>query len=63
MPAGIVDGLAALQALLEAKPDQTATEDARTFLTVAQDRWTRVRLAQAKPCQSHRHAENRQYDL
>lgn len=44
-PASVVDELAALQATLEAKPDQSATEDARTFLTVAQERWTRVRLA------------------
>jgi hypothetical protein len=46
VPVGIVDGLAALQATLEAKPDQSATESAQTFLTVAQERWTRLRLAQ-----------------
>lgn len=47
VPAGIVGGLTALQAVLEAKPDQSAAENARTFLTVAQERWTRVRLARA----------------
>ena len=47
VPAGIVDGLTALQSALEGKPDQSAAENARTFLTVAQDRWTRVTLARA----------------
>jgi len=46
-PASIVGGLTALQATLEAKPDQSATENAQTFLTVAKDRWIRVRVARA----------------
>lgn len=37
----------ALRAAIEALPDQTATESAKSFLTVAQDRWTRVRQARA----------------
>ena len=36
-----------LETRLKEEPDQTATDAARTFLTVAQDRWTRVRLARA----------------
>jgi hypothetical protein len=47
VPVGIVDGLTALQSALEAKPDQSATENARTFLTVAQERWARVGVAQS----------------
>jgi energy-coupling factor transporter ATP-binding protein EcfA2 len=47
-PADVADGLAALQATITAKPDQTATSDAKTFLIVAQERWTRVRLARAR---------------
>ena len=47
VPTGVVDGLAALQATLEGKPDQTALVAAQTFLAVAQERWTRVCLARA----------------
>ncbi|MGD0378055.1 MAG: hypothetical protein ABSB01_26210, partial [Streptosporangiaceae bacterium] len=39
--------IAALLAALQAKPDQSATAAARSFLTIAQERWTRVRLARA----------------
>ena len=39
--------LTALQELLTAEPDQSATDAARSFLTIAKDRWTRVRLARA----------------
>ncbi len=48
MPSSIVDGLEVLRAAIEALPDQTETEAARTFLTVAQDRWTQLRQARAK---------------
>src|SRR5699024_3374563 len=47
-PSPITDGLKALRATIEALPDQTATEAARAFLTVAQDRWTQRRQAGAK---------------
>lgn len=39
--------LNALQELLTAEPDQSATDAARSFLIIAKDRWTRVRLARA----------------
>jgi hypothetical protein len=39
--------LVALQELLTTEPDQSATDAARSFLTIAKDRWTRVRLARA----------------
>lgn len=45
MPAGLVEGLAALQGVLTAKPDETAKDAARSFLTVAQERWAGVTLA------------------
>ena len=47
-PSPIADGLKALRTTIEALPDQTTTEAARTFLTVAQDRWTQLRQARAK---------------
>jgi ABC-type multidrug transport system ATPase subunit len=46
-PAEVTNGLDTFQAALAAKPDQTATVSAQTFLTVAQERWTRVRVARA----------------
>jgi recombinational DNA repair ATPase RecF len=46
VPAGVTDGIAALLTRLQERPDQSAEEAAQTFLTVAQDRWVRVRLAQ-----------------
>lgn len=48
VPSPIADGLKMLRATIEALPDQTATEAARTFLTVAQDRWAQLRQARAK---------------
>lgn len=39
--------LTALREAIEALHDQTATEEARTFLSVAQDRWTHMRQARA----------------
>jgi ABC-type Mn2+/Zn2+ transport system ATPase subunit len=45
LPANVLAELGALVTALEARPDQTATVSARSFLTVAQERWTRVRLA------------------
>jgi len=47
-PSPVADGLKTLRATIEALPDQTTTEAARTFLTVAQDRWTQLRQARAK---------------
>lgn len=44
-PEGTTAKLTSLGTGLLAEPDQSATDDARTFLTVAKDRWTRVRLA------------------
>jgi recombinational DNA repair ATPase RecF len=46
-PANVITKLAALEARIIAEPNQTATDAARTFLTVAKERWTRVRLARA----------------
>jgi hypothetical protein len=46
-PATVAAHLAALSKALEALPDQSASDAARTFLTVAQERWTRVRQARA----------------
>lgn len=48
VPSSIADGLEVLRAAIEALPDQTETEAARTFLTVAQDRWTQLRQARAR---------------
>jgi recombinational DNA repair ATPase RecF len=45
LPATVVADLDALLSELEALPDQSATEGARSFLTVAQERWGRVRQA------------------
>lgn len=47
-PSSIADGMKELRTTIEALPDQTATEAAQTFLTVAQDRWTQLRQARAK---------------
>ncbi|MBE7518394.1 MAG: AAA family ATPase [Thermoflexaceae bacterium] len=49
LPAGtdIAGGLATLMAALKAKPDQSAAAAARAYLTIAQERWSRLRLARA----------------
>jgi ABC-type multidrug transport system ATPase subunit len=47
LPAEVSAELADLLAAVEARPDQSATAEARGFLTIAQERWTRVRLARA----------------
>ena len=47
MPARTLTDIAALLAGLQAQPDQSATAAARSFLTIAQERWTRARLARA----------------
>ena len=47
-PPAIADGLSVLRRNIEALPDQSATDAARTFLTVAQDRWTRLRQARVE---------------
>lgn len=47
-PGGIAADLRSLIAALEARPDQSATASARSFVTVAQERWTRIRLARAE---------------
>lgn len=46
-PSTIAAGTRALRAAIEALPDQTATESARSFLSVAQDRWAQVRQVRA----------------
>jgi hypothetical protein len=45
IPAGVINGISALINYLKEKPDQSTQEAAQTFLAVAQDRWSRVRLA------------------
>lgn len=47
VPSGVSTEIDDLLATLEASPDQSATAAATSFLTVAQERWTRVRLARA----------------
>lgn len=47
VPATVTTGLADLKAAVEALPDQTATKAAESFLTVAQERWKRVRQGRA----------------
>jgi recombinational DNA repair ATPase RecF len=46
-PSTMAAGADALRAAIEALPDQTAAESARSFLSVAQDRWSQVRQARA----------------
>lgn len=46
-PSAVAAGTDALRAAIEALPDQTAAESARSFLSVAQDRWSQVRQARA----------------
>ncbi|GAB3608345.1 hypothetical protein GCM10027414_04700 [Humibacter ginsengiterrae] len=43
----IVEGLRELESRLASEPDQSALIDAQSFLTVAQDRWSRIRIARA----------------
>ncbi len=43
----IIDDLGALKVAVQAKPDQSAAVSARSFLIVAQERWTALRLARA----------------
>jgi hypothetical protein len=46
-PSAMAAGIGALRTAIEALPDQTATESARSFLSVTQDRWMQVRQARA----------------
>lgn len=46
-PATMAAELAALRDAIDALPDQSATDDARSFLSVAQDRWSQLRQARA----------------
>lgn len=58
-PPAVANGVKALRTKIEALPDQSTTEAARTFLTVAQDRWTQLRQARAgsaKAAAAHRTA-------
>jgi len=48
LPDSVASGLTALLETLRAKPDQSATAIARTFLIVAQERWSALRLARAE---------------
>ncbi|WP_272028107.1 AAA family ATPase [Kocuria rosea] len=60
VPAPVSDGLAGLRSKLRDLPDQTATDGARTFLTVAQERWARVWQAwskEVKATAAHKTAE------
>ena len=47
VPAAVVTGLPDLKAAVEALPDQSATKAAESFLTVAEERWKRVRQGRA----------------
>ena len=47
VPPALATGLADLRAAVEALPDQTATKAAESFLTVAEERWKRVRQGRA----------------
>lgn len=47
-PKELAGGLSELLTKIEALPDQSAIKAARTFLTVAQERWTQLRQARAK---------------
>ena len=56
-PATLATDLAGLQGAIAASPDQTATEAARSFLSVAQDRWEGLRQARgtaAKATDAHK---------
>lgn len=46
-PATIAADLTALRDTIDALPDQAATDEARSFLSVAQDRWSHLRQARA----------------
>ena len=48
----IVTKLEALSTKLHDMPDQSQEQDARTFLTVAKERWTRVRIARTAEAKS-----------
>ncbi len=54
-----------LETSLLAEPDQTATDAARSFLEIAADRWTRVRLARASKAKvtAVRDAAQKIYDV
>jgi len=46
-PASMVAELTALWEAIDALPDQSATDEARSYLSVAQDRWSQLRQARA----------------
>lgn len=46
-PAAMTADLTALRDAIDALPDQSATDEARSFLSVAQDRWSQLRQARA----------------
>jgi energy-coupling factor transporter ATP-binding protein EcfA2 len=48
LPEAVSSGLADLLATLQAKPDQSVTASAKTFLTIAQERWNILRQARAE---------------
>lgn len=59
-PTTVAASVTALGKALEALPDPSASDAARTFLTVAQERWARVRQARAnetKAAAAHRTAQ------
>ncbi|MFJ6531487.1 AAA family ATPase [Microbacterium sp. NPDC091662] len=53
-PQAVAGQLSELRVALDAIPDQSREDAARTFLDVAKDRWTRVRLARAKASKTGR---------
>lgn len=52
--------LGELYAMLKAEPDQSATASAQTFLTIAQERWARVRVARAQASKANAVRESAQ---
>lgn len=48
LPADVATSIADLRAAIEALPDQSATDGARTALTIAQERWARLRQSRAQ---------------
>ncbi|GBG39354.1 ATP-binding protein [Mycobacterium montefiorense] len=60
LPPGVTALLVGMRQDIEALPDQSATANARSALTVAQERWTRLRQARAthvKACAAHNTAK------
>ncbi len=52
VPAALKNGLSELREAVEALPDQSTADDARTALTIAEERWTQLRQARASEAKS-----------